>query len=92
MGSSARNILADMDYSEYLSQSSPSPGEIGRSLVEHAIWKYTSIFLAQPFDVAKTVLQAQTGNVERGSAKDTLTGDARKPSRYHQRDRYEVSF
>ena len=92
LGSSARNILADMDYSEYLSQSSPSPGEIGRSLVEHAIWKYTSIFLAQPFDVAKTVLQAQTGNVERGSAKDTLTGDARKPSRYHQRDRYEVSF
>lgn len=92
LGSSARNILADMDYSEYLSDASPSPVEIGRSLVEHAIWKYTSIFLAQPFDVAKTVLQAQRGNLERGSTKDTLTGDARKPSRYHQRDRYEVSL
>lgn len=90
LGSSTRNILADIDYSEYLSDTSPSPGEIGRSLVEHAFWKYTSIFLAQPFDVAKTVLQAQNGIAAQGSTKDNYTGDTRKPSKSHQRNTYEV--
>lgn len=92
LASSTRNILADIDYSEYLSDTSPSPGEVGRSLVEHALWKYTSIFLAQPFDVAKTVLQAQKGIGSQGSAKDNSTGDARKATKNYQRNTYEVSF
>ena len=58
-GSSARNILADMDYSEYMSDASPSTAEMGKKLLEQALWKYTSVFLAQPFEVAKTVLQVQ---------------------------------
>ncbi|KAL8754096.1 MAG: hypothetical protein Q9199_004594 [Rusavskia elegans] len=58
-GSSARNILADMDYSDYLSDSSPSSKATIKALAEQALWKYTSVFLAQPFDVAKTVLQVQ---------------------------------
>ena len=58
-GSSARNILADMDYKDYNSDTSLSTSEIGKQLVEQAVWKYTSIFLAQPFEVAKTVLQVQ---------------------------------
>ena len=90
LGFSARNILADMDYSEYLSDTSPSAGAIGRNLVEHAIWKYTSIFLAQPFDVAKIVLQARRGQNEQGSIRNTFSGDARKPPRKYQRDLYEV--
>ncbi len=90
LGSSARNILADMDYTDYLSDASPSPREIGRSLVEHAIWKYTSIFLAQPFDVAKIVLQAQKGGTGQRRIKDTATDDPRKPSRNQRRDPYEV--
>ena len=48
-----------MDYKEYNSDTSLSNSEIGKQLVEQAIWKYTSIFLAQPFEVAKTVLQVQ---------------------------------
>ena len=48
-----------MNYAEYTSDASPSISEIGKQLVEQAIWKYTSIFLAQPFEVAKTVLQVQ---------------------------------
>lgn len=91
-GSSTRNILADLDYSEYLSDTSPSPGEVGRSLVEHALWKYTSIFLAQPFDVAKIILQAQRGIAAQGSAKDHSTGDTRRPPQNHQRNTYEVCF
>ena len=48
-----------MDYTEYISDAAPSSSEVGKRLVEQAIWKYTSIFLAQPFEVAKTVLQVQ---------------------------------
>ena len=92
LGSSTRNILADIDYSEYLSDTSPSPGEVARSLLEHAFWKYTSIFLAQPFDLAKTVLQVQKGIAAQGSAKNNSTGDTRKSSRNYQRNTYEVYF
>ncbi|KAL8814479.1 MAG: hypothetical protein Q9223_006297, partial [Gallowayella weberi] len=63
-GSSARNILADMDYSEYLSDASPSSTANVKALAEQALWKYTSVFLAQPFDVAKTVLQVRAPGSE----------------------------
>lgn len=90
LGSSTRNILADIDYSDYLSDTSPSPGEVGRSLLEHAFWKYTSIFLAQPFDVAKVVLQVQKGTTAQGSAKDHSTVETRRPPQVHQKNTYEV--
>ncbi|KAL8787376.1 MAG: hypothetical protein Q9213_002259 [Squamulea squamosa] len=49
-----------MDYSEYLSDASPSSTATIKALAEQALWKYTSVFLAQPFDVAKTVLQVRS--------------------------------
>lgn len=59
LGSSARNILSDIDYSGYLSHTSPSSPDLIRHLVEQAFWKYTSVLFGQPFDVAKTILQVQ---------------------------------
>ncbi|GFF86243.1 hypothetical protein IFM47457_07092 [Aspergillus lentulus] len=56
-GSSARDLLPDLDYSEYL-ESSPSLSEWIREAMDAAIWRYTSVLTAQPFDVAKTILQA----------------------------------
>lgn len=56
-GSSARDLLPDLDYSEYL-ESSPSLSEWIRDALDAAIWRYTSVLIAQPFDVAKTILQA----------------------------------
>ncbi|KAF7115145.1 hypothetical protein CNMCM5793_001379 [Aspergillus hiratsukae] len=56
-GSSARDLLPDLDYSEYL-ESSPSVSEWIRDALDAAIWRYTSVLIAQPFDVAKTILQA----------------------------------
>ena len=64
-----------MHYSDYLTESSPSATEILRKLSEEALWEYTSVFLAQPFELAKAVLQvhvaiadsnllAQTQNAE----------------------------
>ncbi|KAI9828401.1 MAG: mitochondrial fusion and transport protein ugo1 [Thelocarpon impressellum] len=55
--SSARDIFSDLDYSDYLSDASPSAAEITKRLLDQALWKYTSVLIAQPFEVAKTVLQ-----------------------------------
>ncbi len=90
-GSSARNILADMDYSEYLSDSSPSPKDVVRQLAEQALWRYTSVFLAQPFEVAKTVLQVhavQSG--QRSISKSPFNEDMRKRPASYRRDSYDV--
>ena len=83
-GSSARNILADMDYSEYIPDASPSSSEIGKQLVEQAIWKYTSVFLAQPFEVAKTVLQVQIAPGDQRSSAQARVAEKvrRQPGRY----------
>lgn len=89
-GSSARNILADMDYSEYLEPSS-SPSAFIQNLFEQVLWKYTSIFLAQPFEVAKIVLQVQLANSKQKTlpAAD-FTGPSRRRALTHRNDPYEV--
>jgi fusion and transport protein UGO1 len=86
-GSSAREMLSDLDYSEYLSDGSPSITEMIKTLMDQGLWKYTSVLFAQPFEVAKTVLQVQdAGAIEQKSReKATLP---RHTSYRH--DRYEV--
>lgn len=61
----------DLDYSDYLSDSSPSISESVKDLLDKAIWKYSSVLMAQPFDVAKTILQvylADDSNSSGGSS------------------------
>ena len=92
-GSSARNILADMDYSEYI-DASPSNTDIGKQLVEQALWKYLSVFLAQPFEVAKTVLQVQHGisHHQISTQARAVQGMRKRPSNYRDtNDLYGVS-
>ncbi|KAF2096283.1 hypothetical protein NA57DRAFT_43719 [Rhizodiscina lignyota] len=55
--SSAREYLSDLDYGDYLPERSPSISEYVKKLMDQAIWNYTSVLLAQPFEVAKTILQ-----------------------------------
>ncbi|KAG5992625.1 hypothetical protein E4U54_003595 [Claviceps lovelessii] len=57
--SKARDVLADIDYRGYLNDSSPSVMQNVKELVDELIWKYTSVLMAQPFEVAKTILQAR---------------------------------
>ena len=94
-GSSARNILADMEYSDYISDSSPSATAMGKNLIEQAIWKYTSVFLAQPFEVAKTILQVQVtpSNRTAGAKKGQEEGSRRQAGSYRRNsyERYDVS-
>lgn len=61
-GSAGRDILSDIDYGNYLPDASPSVTEMIKNLVDQGVWKYTSVFLAQPFEVAKIVLQVQDAN------------------------------
>lgn len=56
-GTSAREILSDLDYDGFLGGNRPSTAETAKRLLDQAVWKYSSVFLAQPFEVAKTVLQ-----------------------------------
>lgn len=75
--SSARGILSDLDYGDYLSDGAPSAANIGKQLLDQALWKYTSVLLAQPFEVAKTILQchlAEAGDGRRASHNVRATG------------------
>jgi len=58
--SSARDIFSDIDYSDYLSDNSPSSIQQVKDLLDQALYKYTSVLLAQPFEVAKTILQVRS--------------------------------
>lgn len=58
--SKARDIFSDLDYKDYISEPSPSAISSVKDVVDELMWKYTSVFLAQPFEVAKLLLQVRT--------------------------------
>lgn len=62
--SSARDIFSDLDYSDYLSESSPSALDSFRKQIDEWFYRYVTVLLAQPFDVAKTILQAQSQDLD----------------------------
>ncbi|CAL3970262.1 unnamed protein product [Diplocarpon coronariae] len=63
--SSARDILLDIDYTDYGSQSTV---ESIKHQIDDWVYKYMSILLGQPFDVAKTVLQIRSQVTDDGTA------------------------
>ena len=83
LGSSARDMLSDLDYSNYLSDASPSVLEMVKSLLDQGLWKYTSVLMAQPFDLAKVVLQVQDAGSVTGEEeeKDRFKNSSRNKSR-----------
>ncbi|MCJ1475792.1 mitochondrial fusion and transport protein ugo1 [Lambiella insularis] len=83
-GSSARDILSDLDYTEYLSDASPSSAEVVKGLVDQALWRYTSVLLAQPFEVAKTVLQVQLASSAGVSSEGLNDHMRRRPGAYRE--------
>lgn len=56
--SKARDMFQDLDYN-YLNESQPSMVQNAKELVDELIWKYTSVLMAQPFEVAKMILQTR---------------------------------
>ncbi|PGH12980.1 hypothetical protein AJ79_03953 [Helicocarpus griseus UAMH5409] len=82
----SRDIFSDFDYSEYLGESSPTISDSIRELFDKALWRYTSVLMAQPFEVAKTVLQVY---VAQDSAQEELAGrDERQRRDQGYRDGY----
>ncbi|KYK61566.1 mitochondrial fusion protein [Drechmeria coniospora] len=55
----ARDVLTDLNYKGLLDDSSPSIVQSAKELVDELLWKYTSVLMAQPFEVAKMMLQAR---------------------------------
>ncbi|KKK15966.1 hypothetical protein ARAM_002787 [Aspergillus rambellii] len=86
-GSSARDLLPDLDYSEYL-ESSPSVSGWVRDALDRALWRYTSVLTAQPFDVAKTILQTYVVPDE-SSEGQWATGDRRRTRTGSRTDSYD---
>jgi fusion and transport protein UGO1 len=58
--SKARDIFSDIDYKDYISEDSSSVFQTVKDLLDELLWKYTSVLMAQPFDVAKTILQVRS--------------------------------
>ncbi|KAJ8127070.1 hypothetical protein O1611_g6570 [Lasiodiplodia mahajangana] len=57
--SKARDIFPDIDYKDHLDELSPSTIESIKQFIDELLWKYTSVLMAQPFEVAKTILQVR---------------------------------
>ncbi|KAI1452378.1 mitochondrial fusion and transport protein Ugo1 [Annulohypoxylon moriforme] len=57
--SRARDIFPDIDYKDHLDDLSPSAVQSVKQFIDELLWKYTSVLMSQPFEVAKTVLQVR---------------------------------
>ncbi|KAJ4288245.1 hypothetical protein N0V88_007435 [Collariella sp. IMI 366227] len=57
--SKARDIFSDIDYKDYITEPSPSAVQTIKELLDELLWKYTSVLMAQPFEVAKTIMQVR---------------------------------
>ena len=90
--SSSSFSFPDLDYSEYLSEASPSLVTSVKSFVDQALWKYFSVLMAQPFEVAKIILQTQVAqDVESlPSSVPSTPGQIREVSRDYE-DEYANS-
>ncbi|KAK3308509.1 mitochondrial carrier domain-containing protein [Chaetomium strumarium] len=57
--SKARDIFSDIDYKDYIAEPSPSVVQTIKEVLDELLWKYTSVLMAQPFEVAKTIMQVR---------------------------------
>jgi fusion and transport protein UGO1 len=81
-----------MDYSDYLSDPSPSSLKSIQDKINEGFYKYMSVLLSQPFDVAKTVLQVRSQAGADGSIPIPVADDMRsQPSSYRNSLYSEVS-
>lgn len=77
--SAARDMF---DYGDYLSDSSPSSIEAIRRTLDDWVYKYFSILLSQPFDVAKLILQVKSQGLLEGIIPKPAENPRRNSSAY----------
>jgi len=78
-------MFSDLDYSDYLSDSSPSSLESVHRQINEWISRYFATLLSQPFDVAKTILQVKSQAVLDEAIKSG-SEDGRPKSKSSHRD------
>ena len=74
----------DIDYQDYIPEASPSVTGSVRSLLDQLVWKYTSVLMAQPFEVAKMILQVRVA--QESDLDDTPTRPVANASRQQENE------
>ena len=83
--------MSELDYGgPLLDRDGPSVAEMGKKIVDQAMWKYTSVLLAQPFDIAKVILQVRLAAASEAEA-DAKAHSRKSLSRDADRRYSEVS-
>ncbi|KAK0652350.1 mitochondrial carrier domain-containing protein [Cercophora newfieldiana] len=83
--SKARDIFSDIDYKNYIADPSPSAVQTVKEFVDELLWKYTSALMAQPFEVAKTIMQVRTQDDLGGLAAAVAAAEDAKQRQSSQR-------
>lgn len=94
LGNSARDMLAELNYGELLGSgdgAAPSAVAAVKLLLDRAMWRYSSVFMAQPFEVAKTILQCHDADATATAAAATAAIRRIKRERQRQRQRSQMS-
>ena len=84
----ARELFSDIDYESYIPDRAGSGragddgygsgiADLTKRIVDQAIWNYTSVLLAQPFEVAKIVLQCYQADARGAASMGMSTGSQR---------------
>jgi len=63
---------------------------MAKKILDQAVWKYTSVLLAQPLDVAKVVLQVRLAKSDVVAAEKKARSRTRDSERRHAEVRIEV--
>jgi len=95
LGSQARDILSDLDYDSYFPETSPTVAGHAKRLLDQALWNYTSVLLAQPFEVAKTILQIHEASGQLPALSRLKTeewGSRSRPDSFHSGKYEDVSM
>lgn len=88
--SKARDMFNDLDYKDYLSEPSPSVVQNVKELIDELIWKYTSVLMAQPFEVAKTILQVRNQDENAALTSPAQPGTLKKRTSTYGSSMYDV--
>ncbi|CAI6096415.1 unnamed protein product [Clonostachys chloroleuca] len=88
--SKARDVLTDIDYNDYLGDTSPTVVQNVKDFIDELIWKYSSILMAQPFEVAKIILQVRDQDEKAALTSPTGTDMLKKKTSSHGGSIYDM--
>lgn len=83
-------MLTDIDYNDYLGDTSPTVVQNVKDFIDELIWKYSSILMAQPFEVAKIILQVRDQDEKAALTSPTGTDMLKKKTSSHGGSIYDV--